>query len=100
MFNAGTGLGLATPLTTAVSDTFSLDKKCIYSVAERPYDHIKRETFQTRAPASLQRQARVKRARKQYCARSSIARTKTPARAVSFHIKARNKLCACNVVIS
>ncbi len=52
--NAGAGLGLATALTTAVSVTISLDNKSIYSVAERPYDHIKRETFQTRAPASLQ----------------------------------------------
>ncbi len=50
--NAGAGLGLATPLTTAVSVTISLDKKCIYSVAERLYDHIKRETFQMHAPAS------------------------------------------------
>ncbi len=33
--NAGAGLGLATALTTAVSVTISLDKKCIYSVAER-----------------------------------------------------------------
>ncbi len=41
---------MATALTTAVSVTISLDKKCIYSVAERPYDHIKRETFQTCAP--------------------------------------------------
>ncbi len=41
---------------------FFIDKKCIYSVAERLYDHINPETFQTRAPASLQWQARVKRA--------------------------------------
>ncbi len=51
--NAGAGLGLATALTTAVSVTISLDKKCIYSVAERLYDRIKRETFQTRAPLHL-----------------------------------------------
>ncbi len=37
------GLGLATALTTAVSVTLSLENKCIYSVAERLYDHIKRE---------------------------------------------------------
>ncbi len=29
----------------------------------------------------------------------SIASTKAPARAVSLHIKALNKLCACNVVV-
>ncbi len=46
--------------TTAVSVIISLDKKCIYSFAECLYDHIKRETFQMRTPASLQRQARVK----------------------------------------
>ncbi len=56
--NAGAGLGLAIALTTTASVTISLDKKCIYSVAERPSDHIKRETFQTCAPASLQRQAK------------------------------------------
>ncbi len=33
-------LVLAAPLTTAVSVTFSLDKKCIYSVAEHLYDHL------------------------------------------------------------
>ncbi len=43
--NAGAGLRLATSFTTAVSVTFSLDKKCIYSVVERIYDHIKPETF-------------------------------------------------------
>ncbi len=32
--NTGAELGLATPLTTAVSVTFSLEKKWIYSVAE------------------------------------------------------------------
>ncbi len=52
--NAGAELGLATPLTTAVSDTFSLDKKCIYSVAECLYEHIKWKTFQTHAPTSPQ----------------------------------------------
>ncbi len=33
--------------------------------AKRLYDHIKQETFQMCAPASLQRQSLVKRARKQ-----------------------------------
>ncbi len=47
--NAEAELGLATALTT-VSVTFSLDKKRIYSVAERLYEHIKWETFQTRTP--------------------------------------------------
>ncbi len=46
--NAGTGLGLATPLTT------------VYSDAERLYEPIKWDTFQMRTPTSLQRQARVK----------------------------------------
>ncbi len=41
--NAGAELGLATPFNTAVSVTFSLDKKFIYSVPECIYDHIKRE---------------------------------------------------------
>ncbi len=44
---------LDTPLTTAVSVTFSLDKKCIYSVAERIYDHIQRETLPMRASLCL-----------------------------------------------
>ncbi len=40
----GRGLGLATPLiihNTANSVSFFLDKKCIYSVAERLYEHIR-----------------------------------------------------------
>ncbi len=60
----GRSLGLATPLITAVSICFFLEKKCIYSVAERLYNHINQETFQTHAPASFQWQARVKQARK------------------------------------
>ncbi len=44
--NAGAELGLATPLTTAISVTFPLDEKCIYSVAELLYKHIKPETIQ------------------------------------------------------
>ncbi len=55
---------LDTPLTTAVSVTFSLDKKCIYSVAElylRP--HPTGDVTYARFTLS-QRQARVKRARK------------------------------------
>ncbi len=56
----GRSLGLATPFITTVS-VFFLDKKCIYSVAEHLYDHINAETFQTRTPASLQRQARGNR---------------------------------------
>ncbi len=70
----------ATPLTTAVSATFSLDKKCVYSVAECLYGHIIRDTFQTRALTSLLRHARVKRVRKRYCAHSalsSVAHTNT-----------------------
>ncbi len=47
--NAGAGLGLATPFTTAASVSFFLEKDCVYLDAERLYDHIKRETFQTRA---------------------------------------------------
>ncbi len=73
LLTQGRGLGLATPLITANSVTFFLDKKCIYSVTERLYEHIKQETFQTCAPASLQHQARVKRARKLYCARSACS---------------------------
>ncbi len=40
----GRGLGLATPLiihNTANSVSFFLDKKCIYSVAEHLYEHIR-----------------------------------------------------------
>ncbi len=51
--NAGAGLGLATPLTTAVFVTISLKKKCIYSVAERLYEQIKQEMFQMHAPLHL-----------------------------------------------
>ncbi len=51
--NAGAGLGLATPLTTAVSVIFSLDNECIYSVAEHLSDHIKPEMYQTRAPLHI-----------------------------------------------
>ncbi len=81
--NAGAGLGLATPFTTAAS-VFFLEKDCVYLDAERLYDHIKRETFQMRE-TSPPRQARVM-ARKRYCAhstRSSNTRTKVPARAVA-----------------
>ncbi len=52
IFNAGAGLGLATPLTTAACVSFFLDKNC----AEDLYDHIKQDTFQMRTPASLQHQ--------------------------------------------
>ncbi len=85
IFNAGAGLGLATPFTTAASPFF-LEKDCVYLDAERLYDHIKRETFQTRALTPPPRQAQVKRARKRHCAcsaRSSNTRTKVPARAVA-----------------
>ncbi len=53
IFNAGAGLGLATPLTTAVFVTISLKKKCIYSVAERLYEQINREMFQMHAQLHL-----------------------------------------------
>ncbi len=59
---------------------------CIYLDAERLYDHIKRETFQTRALTPPPCQARVKRARKRYYARSAHSSntcTKVPARAVA-----------------
>ncbi len=81
--NAGAGLGLATPFTTAASVSFFL-KRIVYVDADRLYDHIKRETFQTRALTP--HQARVKRAWKRHCARSvrsSNIRTKVPARAVA-----------------
>ncbi len=39
-------------------------KDCVYLDAERLYDHIKRETFQTRSLTSPPRQARVKQVRK------------------------------------
>ncbi len=63
----GVGLGLATPL---LSSFFFLDKKCIYLVIECLYNHIKQETFQTRTPISLH---------------TSVARTKTVARAVACY---------------
>ncbi len=64
--NAGAGLGLATTFTTAASCLFFIEKDCIYLDAERLYDHIKRETFQTHALTSPPRQVRVKRAWKRY----------------------------------
>ncbi len=77
--NAGAGLGLATPFTTAAS-LFFLEKDCVYLDAERLYDHIKWETFQTRALTSPPSDV------KRYCARnarSSNTRTKVLARAVA-----------------
>ncbi len=47
--NAGAGLGLATPLTTACFCLFFLDKNCLFRRTERLYDHIKRDTFQMRS---------------------------------------------------
>ncbi len=74
----GRSLGLATQLITANSVSFFLDKKCIYSVAERIYEHIKQDTFQTRAAASFQRQVETV-----LCSQRVLfnTRSKVPARA-------------------
>ncbi len=78
---------------------FFLEKDCVYLDAERLYDHIKWETFQTRALTSPPHQARVKRARKRYCARSarsSNTRTKVPICAVACIISyqtAKETMC-------
>ncbi len=64
--NAGAGLGLATPLSTAASISFFLEKDWVYLDAERLYDHIKREKFQMRTLTPPSHQAQVKRARKRY----------------------------------
>ncbi len=64
--NRGAELGLASPLTTAASVSFFLDKNCIYLDAERLYVHIKQETFQMHAPTSPQRQVLVKQAQKRF----------------------------------
>ncbi len=93
--NAGAGLGLATPFKTAASAF------CRGLFADRLYDHIKRETFQTRAITSP---PRVKRARKRYCACSALFKysTKVPVCAVAcvlYHIKQQKKLRACNVLV-
>ncbi len=71
---------------------FFLDKKCIYSVADGLYEP---ETFQTRASTSLQRQARVKRAWKLYCARSACSSIASQLRheVTKKAIKAVLKLC-------
>ncbi len=69
---------------------FFLNKKSIYSAAERLYDQINPEMFQTHAPALLQRQVRESNKR-------GNRRVLQP---VSIHFKARNKLHACNVVVS
>ncbi len=45
--NAGAGLGLDTPFTTAASVSLFLEKDCVYLDPERIYDHIKRETLQS-----------------------------------------------------
>ncbi len=62
---ATTDLSLATPLKTAVFVPFFSWQE-IHLLRRRTgvslYDHIKRETFQTRTSASPQRQAQVKRA--------------------------------------
>ncbi len=50
-FNTGAEQGLATPVTTAASVSF--DKNCVYLDAERLYEHIKQETFQTCTPLPL-----------------------------------------------
>ncbi len=44
--NAGAGLGLATPFTTAAC-LFFLENDCVYLDAECLYDHINWEKFQT-----------------------------------------------------
>ncbi len=84
--NAGAGLGLATPFTTAASLSFFLEKYSVYLDAELIYDHIKWETFQTRTLTSPPRQERIKRGRKRYCAHSAHSSntcTKVPARATA-----------------
>ncbi len=97
--NAGAGLGLATPFTTAASVSFFREKDCVYLDAESLYDHIKRETFQMHALMSPPRQARVKRARKRHgacSARSPNTRTKVPAHAVDCIISyqtAKETMC-------
>ncbi len=80
------GAGVGHPIQNCCLCLFFLEKDCVYLDAERLYDHIKWETFQTRALTSPPRQERVKRVPKRYCARStrsSNTRTKVPARAVA-----------------
>ncbi len=43
--NAGAELGLATPLTTATSVSYSFDENYVYLNAERLYEPIKMEDF-------------------------------------------------------
>ncbi len=50
VLKTGVELGLPTPLTTADSVSFFLDKDCVYLDAERLYEHIKQQFFQTHAP--------------------------------------------------
>ncbi len=47
--NAGAEPRVGHPTHNCYFCLFFLDKKCIYSVAERLYENIKRETFQTRS---------------------------------------------------
>ncbi len=101
--NAGAGLGLATPFTTAASVSFSWKGLCLFR-CRTSFDHIniKRETFQTRALMSPLHQARVKRARKRHCARSVRSlniHTKVPAHACIISYQQRKKLRACNVLV-
>ncbi len=72
---------------------------CVYLDAERLYDHIKRELFQTcRLHASRESNERVK----DTILVAHTLQIQVPARAVacvSFNIKQRKKLCACNVLV-
>ncbi len=94
--NAGAGLGLATPFTTAASVSSFLEKDCVYLDAEHLYDHIKWETFQMCALTSPPRQAQVKQVRKRDCACTKVSALAVAC--VSFHIKQRKKLHACIVL--
>ncbi len=78
--------------------------KRIAFIAERLYDHIKWEMFQTCALTSPPRQAQVKQVHERYCACSTRS-SNTAQRClcalwpVSFHIKQQKKLRACNVLV-
>ncbi len=59
------------PIHNCCLGLFFTEKDCVYLDAERLYDHIKWETFQTRALTPPPRQTRVTRAHKRYCVRST-----------------------------